>query len=96
MKIFILVQKMMCDFFIHFVSSKSNGDILAPSPPFNTGPPGSKNSIFYLFCLFGLSLSSPIISLLYLILLIRCKCPQLAKKVADIPELVKFVLMKLI
>ena len=88
MKTFILEKKKLCDFFIHFVSLRSNGDNLAPICPFNTGPPVNENSIFYLFWWFGLSPSSFLISPHWLNVLRRCKCPQLAKKVADIPELV--------
>ena len=83
-------EKKLCDFFIHFVSLRSNGDNLALICPFNTGPPVNENSIFYLFWWFGLSPSSFLISLHWLNVLRRCKCPQLAKKVSDIPELVHF------
>ena len=88
MKTFILEKKKLCDFFIHFVSLRSNGNNLASICPFNTGPPVNENSIFYLFWWFGLSPSSFLISPHWLNVLRRCKCPQLAKKVADIPELV--------
>ena len=91
MKTFILEKKKLCDFFIHFVSLRSNGDNLASICPFNTGPPVNENSIFYLFWWFGLSPSSFLISPHWLNVLRRCKCPQLAKKVADIPELVQAV-----
>ena len=90
MQTFILEKKKLCDFFIRFVSLRSNGDNLAPICPFNTGFPVNENSIFYLFWWFGLSPSSFLISPHWLNVLRRCKCPQLAKKVADIPELVQY------
>ena len=88
-KDFILMQKRCVIFFIHSLLLKSNGDILAPSTPLNTGPPDNENSIFYLFCESGLNLQSRLIFPHQLIIFKRSKCPQFAKKAVDIYELVQ-------